>query len=183
MLRLEWRLPVGRRSTRYAGRLEAEKEPFDPTAGSRLLELAFSILRFHDALPGTVESVGRSAEMMRLVRLLQANVDASEASAVAAMVGNIATEMPLTAQATAQLEVFLPETVYDAAIKILTDIGSAYTKKHWAFSHHPDRLHQCGSHQHVISAERTQMCDITVRRLRLVSHRVGATSEARRSRP
>ena len=70
--------------------------------------------------------------MMELVRLLRSDLNIEEASSISSTVGNIVNETPLTEQATKRLAALLPrlgKATYDAAIKIITDIGSATAKK------------------------------------------------------
>jgi hypothetical protein len=106
--------------------------PYDPEAGARLLRLATSVMRYHDTPPGAPAMAERQAEMTELVRLLRSNLDAEDASAVPSTVEHITEETPFTAQAATRLAGLLPKLgkpAYEAAIKIITDIGSATAKK------------------------------------------------------
>ena len=70
--------------------------------------------------------------MTELVRLLRSNLGAEDASDVSSTVEHITRETPFTAQAARRLSVLLPKlgrATYDAAVKIITDIGSATAKK------------------------------------------------------
>lgn len=106
--------------------------PYNPEAGVRLLRLAASVMRHHDTPPGTLSAAERKAEMMELVRLLRSNLSAEDASAAPSTVEHITTESPFTAQAAQRLAGLLPKmgkAAYDAAIKVITDIGSTTAKK------------------------------------------------------
>ena len=106
--------------------------PHDPEAGARLLRLVASVMRYHDAPPGAPAKTEREAAMMELVRLLRSNLGTEDASTVSLTVEHITGETPFTAQAARRLAVLLPKlgkATYDAAIKIITDIGSATAKK------------------------------------------------------
>src|SRR3954452_9628308 len=57
--------------------------PYDPEAGSRLIRLAGAILSYHDTPPSDSERLfRREAEMKELIRLLQTELDESDAAAV-----------------------------------------------------------------------------------------------------
>lgn len=106
--------------------------PYDPEAGVRLLRLAASVMRHHDTPPGAPAAAEREAEMMELVRLLRSNLNDEDGSAVPSMVEHITRETPFTAPAAQRLAGLLPKlgkAAYDAAVKIITDIGSATAKK------------------------------------------------------
>lgn len=106
--------------------------PYSPEAGVRLLRLAASIMRYHDTPPGNLSEQEREAEMMKLVGLLRSNLGDKDASAVPSMVEHITRETPFTVRAAQRLADLLPKlgkVAYDAAIKIITDIGSATAKR------------------------------------------------------
>lgn len=106
--------------------------PSDPEAGARLLCLAVSVIQYHDTPPGTLTAEERGAAMMELVRLLRSDLNIEEASSMWSTVGKIVNETPLTEQATKRLAALLPrlgKATHDAAIKIITDIGSATARK------------------------------------------------------
>ncbi len=111
--------------------LAVAEVPYDPEAAGRLLRLATSVMRHHDTHSGMAAAAERESAMMELVRLLRSNLEPEDASAVSAIVKPIAQEAPFTAQAAGRLTGLLSKldkTAYDAAIKIITDIGSAAAK-------------------------------------------------------
>lgn len=64
--------------------------------------------------------------------MLQTNLDPHDAAAVPDLVKDIATDSPLTAEAAMRLGGFLPKprkAAYDAAIKIITGVGSHTRRK------------------------------------------------------
>lgn len=106
--------------------------PYDPEADAHLLRLVVSMMRYHDTPPGAPAATEREAEMMELVRLFQSNLSAADASTIPSTVEHATRETPFTAQAAKRLADLLPKlgkVAYDAAIKIITDLGSATAKK------------------------------------------------------
>ena len=106
--------------------------PYDPEAGSRLIRLAASVMRYHDTPPGTAEASQREGELKKLVRLLEEAVDADDAAGLPAMVENVATESQFTTSASRRLKRLMPKlgkSAYEVAIKIISDVGSATAKK------------------------------------------------------
>ena len=96
------------------------------------LRLAASVMRCHDTPPGVPESSERRAELATLIRLMQADLDAEDASAVPSIVENVVSETPFTERAARNLNALLPKlgrAAYDMAIKVITDVGSATAKK------------------------------------------------------
>ena len=81
---------------------------------------------------GVPESSERRAELATLIRLMQADLDAEDASAVPSIVENVVSETPFTERAARNLIALLPKlgrAAYDMAIKLITDIGPATVKK------------------------------------------------------
>jgi len=106
--------------------------PYDPEAGANLLRLAASVMTFHDMPPETERSSAREAEMKKLIRLLQSDLDDDDAAVVPAVVKNVVVETGYTQIAAERLKTMLPKlgkSAYDVAIKIITDIASATVKK------------------------------------------------------
>lgn len=106
--------------------------PFDPEAGALLLKLAASVMMFHDTCPREEIAGTREREMKRLIRLLQEELNEDDAISLPAIVSNIVAETPYTPVATNRIKELLSKlgtSAYDAAIKIITDIGSTTVKK------------------------------------------------------
>jgi hypothetical protein len=106
--------------------------PYDPVAGSRLIELASSVMRFHDTPADASIAIKRMADMRRLIHILQDTLDADEAATVPALVQNVVATTGYTERAASRLKVLLAQIgkpTYDVAIKIIGDIGSAVAKK------------------------------------------------------
>lgn len=106
--------------------------PYDPDVGARLIRMAGSIITYQDTPPGTAASAEREGELKKLIRLLEEVVGDDEASAVAAVVANVAVETPFTESAAKRLKRLLPKlgkSAYEVAIKIISDVGSATAKK------------------------------------------------------
>ncbi len=104
--------------------------PFDPDAGATLLRLASSVMRFHDTSPGTELVASREQDMRRLIRLIQAD-SGEETASIAAVVRHVVTETEPSPSEVNNLKALLSKlgrSSYDAAIKIITDIGSAALK-------------------------------------------------------
>jgi hypothetical protein len=109
-----------------------KESPFDPETGARLLRLASSVMTFHDTVPDSPESSALKAEMNKLVRLLQAELDDEDIATVPATIENVVVETRYTPQAAERLKGMLSKlgkSTYDIAIKIVSDIGSATVKK------------------------------------------------------
>ena len=108
------------------------ERPYDAEAAAVLLRLAASVMTFHDTPPETPVRLERQAEMKKLIRLLQDNLDGNDAAIVPAVVKNAVAETPFSQQATERLKGLLSKLgkpAYDLAIKIISDIGSATVKK------------------------------------------------------
>jgi hypothetical protein len=106
--------------------------PFDPEAGAILLKLAASVKMFHDTPPIHKIAATRKKEMKRLIRLLQEELSEDDAISVPATVSNVVIETNYTPAAVIRMKELLSKlgtSAYDAAIKIITDIGSATVKK------------------------------------------------------
>ena len=104
--------------------------PYDPVAGSHLIELASAVMRIHDTPPGAVAQ--RTTDMQRLISVLQENLDKAEAATVPAIVQNVVATSVYTERAASRLQAILTRVgrpAYDVAIKIIGDIGSAAAKK------------------------------------------------------
>jgi hypothetical protein len=109
-----------------------KERPYDAEAAAELLRLAASVMTFHDTPPETPEHLDRQAEMKKLIRLLQDNLDGNDAVIVSAVVKNAVVETRFSQQAAERLKGLLPKlgkSAYDLAIKIISDIGSATVKK------------------------------------------------------
>jgi hypothetical protein len=108
-------------------------DPYDPKAGALLLELAVSVMTFHDTHPlDKVGAIRRKKEMRRLIRLMQSELNDDDAISVPAIVSNVVAETQYTPVAVRRMKELLSKlgaSAYDAAIKIITDIGSATVKK------------------------------------------------------
>jgi hypothetical protein len=112
--------------------IAVKEAAYDPEAGARLLRLAASVMALHDTPPDIEEASSREAEMKKLIRILQAELDGEEAAAVPAVVRNVVAETGYTESATERLRTMmskLGKSAYDIAIKIIGDIGSATMKK------------------------------------------------------
>lgn len=108
------------------------ESPYDAETSARLIRLAASVMRYHDTPPGVPEHAEHREEMNTLIQLLQADLCAEDAEAVPAVIENVVQDSRFTESAAARLKAMLPrlgKVAYDAAIKILTDIGSATAKK------------------------------------------------------
>jgi hypothetical protein len=106
--------------------------PFDPEAGALLLKLATSVMTFHDTCPGDEIAATREREMKRLIRLLQEELNEDDAISVPAIVSNVVADTQYTPAAANRIKELLSKlktNAYDAAIKIITDIGSTTVKK------------------------------------------------------
>ena len=111
---------------------DVRAEPFDPEAAARLLHLATAVMRFHDTPPGEPTFQARRAELDRLIRLLQSELDEGDAVSVPATVANVIIETDWTPDASKHMVGLLSKlssSAYDAAIKIISDVGSATIKK------------------------------------------------------
>ncbi len=60
-------------------------------------------MTFHDTPPETPQRLERQAEMKKLIRLLQDNLDGNDAVIVSAVVENAVVETPFSQQATEHL--------------------------------------------------------------------------------
>lgn len=112
--------------------IAAAEAPYDPEAGTRVLCLATAIMRYHDTVPGTEPHKLLRFEMDRLVRALQSELSPEDASAVPAVVEQVVSETPFTAQAAEHLRVILAKLskpAYDIAIRIIGEIGSTTVKR------------------------------------------------------
>jgi hypothetical protein len=105
--------------------------PFDTEAGALLLKLAASVMMFHDTCPSDEIAATREKEMKRLIRLLQEELNEDDASSVPAIVSNVVAETRYTPAAANRIKELLSKlgtSAYDAAIKIIADIGSTTVK-------------------------------------------------------
>lgn len=87
---------------------------------------------FHDTCPGDEIAATREGEMKRLIRLLHEELNKDDAISVPAIVSNIVAETQYTPAAANRIKELLSKlgtSAYDAAIKIITDIGSTTVKK------------------------------------------------------
>jgi hypothetical protein len=117
---------------RHACKAAAAVAPFDPAAMARVVALAHSVMSYYDTPPDTELLQPRHAEMMKLVKALQKELDPDEAATVPAVVEQVLKETPDTAKAAERLKAMLSKLgkpSYDVAIKIISDIGSATVKK------------------------------------------------------
>jgi Uncharacterized protein conserved in bacteria (DUF2321) len=105
---------------------------YDPEAGALVLKLAASVMVFHDTHPRDEIATTREKEMKRLIRLFQEELDEGDAISVPVVVSNVVAETKYTPAAATRMKELLSKlgtSAYDAAIKIITDIGSATVKK------------------------------------------------------
>lgn len=105
--------------------------PFDPEAGALLLKLAASVMMFHDTCPRDEIATTQEKEMKQLIRLLQEELNEDDAISVPALVSNVVAETQYTPAAANRIKELLSKlgtSAYDAAIKIITDIGSTTVK-------------------------------------------------------
>jgi hypothetical protein len=82
--------------------------------------------------PDTPERLHRETEMKKLVKLLQETLDSNEKATIPTVVENVVVETRFTLQAAERLKTMLAKLgkpTYDAAIKIISDIGAATVKK------------------------------------------------------
>jgi len=106
--------------------------PYDPESGARLLRLAASVMAYHDVPPESEGASAKHGKMMKLVSLLQAELDADDAASIPAVVKNVVVETGYSKRAAERLKTLLTKLgkpTYDVAIKIISDIGSATVKK------------------------------------------------------
>jgi hypothetical protein len=109
-----------------------KENPYDANAAAQLLRLAVSVMTFNDTPPDTPEFLHRQAEMKKLIKLLQDDLEGDDQAIVPVVVQNAVVETPLTPQAAKRLKSLLPklgQSSYDLAVKIISDIGSATIKK------------------------------------------------------
>jgi hypothetical protein len=112
--------------------VEVADDPMKVEAGANLLRLARSVMQFHDTPPGMAETDARQAEMLALVRLLQAELPPDQAKDVPAVVKGLGQDGPAGEQAGSRMKGLLTrlgKPAYDMAIKIISDVGSATVKK------------------------------------------------------
>jgi hypothetical protein len=90
------------------------------------------VMVFHDTHPRDEIATTREKEMKRLIRLFQEELDEGDAISVPVVVSNVVAETKYTPAAATRMKELLSKlgtSAYDAAIKIITDIGSATVKK------------------------------------------------------
>lgn len=108
------------------------ESPYDPAAGARLLELAASVLAYHDTPPGASDAAKRKASMNHLVHELQQVVAVEDAASVPAVVAQAMSNTPYSSSAAQRLKVMLSKLgkpAYEIAVKIAGDIGGATIKR------------------------------------------------------
>ena len=89
-------------------------------------------MAYHDVPPESERASAKHGEMMKLVSLLQAELDADDAAGILAVVQNVVTETGYSKRAAERLKTLLTKLgkpTYGVAIKIISDIGSATVKK------------------------------------------------------
>jgi Uncharacterized protein conserved in bacteria (DUF2321) len=107
-------------------------KPWNEEAAVRLIKLAGSVLRYHDSFPGSPHYAARLARMNALVGIVRSDLGDAEANEVAALVSDLASDMPKGESAAMRLKPILlrlGKAGYDMAMKIITDVASEVVKK------------------------------------------------------
>jgi hypothetical protein len=106
--------------------------PYDAEAGARLLKLASTIGRALDTAPGSPELEAKQKSVDDLIRSLLNEVTGDDAAALPAIVDNVTKDTLYTEKAAGRLKGILlkvGKSTYDAAVKIIADVGTAAAKK------------------------------------------------------